>query len=144
MSETGIWFTHQCEIRFADLRGRCSALYFARFKTIDMVTHAHLINKLNEMGYSDIRLIPGFGLCGIQQMICTFGLMVCLMEHGHEGRFCFEHYEDARDSLKAWTGKSFPTGPWIKFKGYGGEILGPGAAMDSIQYVLNPDPPQSA
>jgi len=59
--------------------------------------------------------------CGLLRFLFTWGLVVDITETGEgeifEYRFCFEHYEDALASLKAWDGTGLPGGPWIKQKG---------------------------
>lgn len=59
--------------------------------------------------------------CGILRFLFTWGLVVDITETGEgeifEYRFCFEHYEDALESLNSWNGEGLPGGPWIKQKG---------------------------
>lgn len=71
--------------------------------------------------YDHLRAVPGVGLCGIRKMNFTFGLFVGLDEGGCRGRFCYKTGEDAVEALKTWNGIGDPSGPWIKYKGEGGE-----------------------
>ena len=36
-----------------------------------------------------------------------------------------EHHQDAALALQAWSGKGHPSGPWIKYKGAGIDLLNP-------------------
>lgn len=77
--------------------------------------------------YTDVRELPNGGLVGLSKMAYTTGLVVGLEDTGYAGRYCYERASDARGALNAWTGEGDPPGPWIKYKGHGGERLGPGA-----------------
>lgn len=89
-----------------------------------------LVRELEGFGYSDIHLLPARGLCGIHKLMFTTGLVVGMDRYGYVGRYCYEHERDARAALAAWNGRDDPPGPWIKWKGEGGERLGPGATGD--------------
>lgn len=77
--------------------------------------------------YANVRELETGELAGLSLMIVTVGLVVGLEESGYRGRYCYERYEDAKAALEAWDGEGDPSGPWIKYKGRGGERLGPGA-----------------
>jgi hypothetical protein len=76
-------------------------------------------------GYTDIREIPGQGLCGLQKFVFTWGLVVDLSEESYGLRYCFETEAAARAALLAWDGQGHPGGPWIKCKGAGVDLLNP-------------------
>jgi len=44
---------------------------------------------------------------------------------GYQRRYCYEHAADARAALMAWDGNGHPSGPWIKCKGAGIDLLNP-------------------
>lgn len=72
-------------------------------------------------GYTDIREIPGRGLCGLHNFMFTTGLCWGLDESGYRGRWCYQSPNQAKDALERWDGHGDPTGPWVKYKGEGGE-----------------------
>ena len=73
-------------------------------------------------GYSDIRSTRGL-LCAILQFNVTTALVVGLDEAGYQRRYCYEHRADARAALSVWDGRDHPSGPWIKCKGPGLDLL---------------------
>lgn len=77
------------------------------------------------MGYSDLKKLPCGALAGLLQFNFTHGLLVGLDTEGYERRYCFEHESDARKALEAWNGLGHPSGPWIKCKGAGLDLLNP-------------------
>jgi hypothetical protein len=85
------------------------------------------IARFESEGYFSIRLLPDNRLAGIMPFLFTFGLVVGLDDTGYQGRYCYEHLTDAAKALANWDGIGDPSGPWIKYKGKGGERLGPGA-----------------
>jgi hypothetical protein len=74
--------------------------------------------SLRGEGFVHLRHIPGLGLCGIKQYIVTFGIVVGIDEMGYQARFCFEHFADAELAFHDWDGTDYPSGPWIKLKGF--------------------------
>lgn len=60
-------------------------------------------------------------ICGLQPFLFTWGLVVNLRVVGdgefYDHRYCFEHFEDALESLNAWDGNGLAPGQWIKLKG---------------------------
>jgi hypothetical protein len=76
--------------------------------------------------YTAVRELPTGELAGLSKMAYTTGLVVGLDDAGYRGRYCYERACDAQDALDAWTGEGDPSGPWIKFKGRGGDRYGPG------------------
>lgn len=77
--------------------------------------------------YEMLQEVPGHGLCGLHKYLFTTGLVIGLDEDGLAGRYCYAQWADAWKALRNWDGVGDPTGPWIKYKGTGGERLGPGA-----------------
>lgn len=80
---------------------------------------------LEDVGYSDLRVMPAGQLCGLKKFIFTSGLMVGLNPISYERRYCYEFESDARAALALWDGMGHPTGPWIKCKGRNIEFLNP-------------------
>lgn len=76
--------------------------------------------------YTSVRRLPSGELAGITKMAYTFGLVVGLDDTGYRGRYCYELACEAQEALDAWDGDGDPSGPWLKYKGHGGERLGPG------------------
>lgn len=85
---------------------------------------SNLLSMLAENGYTNIRKV-GQQLCGLQCFMFTTGLMVGLDANGYQRRYCYEHREEALEALKTWDGTGHPSGPWIKMKGGGAELLNP-------------------
>ena len=83
-----------------------------------------LLSFLQEQGYRELRLI-GDVLCGLHRYNFTTGLAVGLTFECYERRYCFEHSEDALRALRDWDGQGHPSGPWIKCKGAGVDLLNP-------------------
>ena len=81
-----------------------------------------------DCGYLHARQLEDGAWVAINQQIYTTGLVVDLDATGYSFRYC---YEKRVDAVKAYTmmltKDEIPYGPWIKRKGEGGEILGPGA-----------------
>lgn len=69
--------------------------------------------------------------CGLYRFIFTVGLILDYDPGNHfelySGRYCYEHLADAKEALHAWDGAVDPPGPWIKYKGNGGERSNPSA-----------------
>jgi len=81
---------------------------------------------LEEQGYTNLREIPGHGLCGIQRMLFTYALY-CHIDSSGFGpyRFCYPQFFDALDAIEQWDGKDLPPGKWIKCKGVFGDFRNP-------------------
>lgn len=78
------------------------------------------------LGYVGVRQIAG-KWCGLHPFLFTFGLVVGLSDEGYERRYCYERLSEAADALQTWDGTGHPNGPWIKCKGAGIDLMGPGA-----------------
>jgi hypothetical protein len=78
-------------------------------------------------GYSNARIVPKHGVCGLNLFLFTVGVIVGIDELGYAGQYCYENLAEATIALDEWTGEGDPPGPWIKYKGHGEERLGPGA-----------------
>ncbi len=87
-------------------------------------SRTELWSTLEAAGYDDLRAINGV-ICGIRRFNYTTAIVVGLDEAGYELRYCFEHKEDAKAALRAWDGEGHPSGPWIKCKGAGVDLLNP-------------------
>ena len=88
------------------------------------------LREFKSEGYSDFKLVNG-KLCGLLPFVFTTGLIVGLEPMGYDHRYCFEHEHDARNALMAWTGDGHPSGPWIKLKGIGIDLLNPEFGTDA-------------
>lgn len=83
-----------------------------------------LTQSLFANGYSDIRMLHS-QVCALKQFNYTTAVVVDIGLSGYQRRYCFEHQEDARAALLAWDGHQHPSGPWIKCKGLGIDLLNP-------------------
>ncbi len=83
-----------------------------------------MLEAFTALGYSDIQLVGG-QVCALRGFNFTTGLLVHLTEWGYDRRYCYELREDARAALLTWDGRGHPTGPWIKCKGAGIDLLNP-------------------
>lgn len=84
--------------------------------------NSDLTSVLLEAGYSDLRNL-GREVCGIKRFNFTTAVVVGLDFAGYQRRYCYEHEADARAALLAWDGEGHPSGPWIKCKGAGIDLL---------------------
>ncbi|VTU46213.1 hypothetical protein SRS16P2_00548 (plasmid) [Variovorax sp. SRS16] len=75
-------------------------------------------------GYADVRAI-GDQVCAVKRFNFTTAVVVGLDDVGYQRRYCYEHQADARAALLAWDGRGHPSGPWIKCKGAGIDLLNP-------------------
>lgn len=78
-------------------------------------------------GYSQSTQLPDGSWCALFPYLFTTGLMVGLVDgdnHYHR-RYCYEHHQDAARALLEWDGVGHPSGPWIKCKGSGIDLLNP-------------------
>ena len=78
---------------------------------------------LKNEGYFQITEVPEVGVCALYRFLFTVGLVVSINEIGYRGRYCYENLSDAKEALDIWDGQGDPPGPWIKYKGEGGERL---------------------
>ena len=91
---------------------------------MNALTSEDLNHFLLKQGYTDLREVNGV-LCGIQRLAFTYGLIVGLDWDGYSHRYCYEHKADALAALNSWNGQGHPSGPWIKLKGIGVDMLNP-------------------
>lgn len=95
---------------------------FPLHRTFDnQMERTKLIAFLEEQGYYSLREVEGRGLCGLMKFIFTTGLVLGLDEHSYRGRYCYSSAADAQSALDSWDSQGDPGGPWIKYKGEGGE-----------------------
>ncbi len=80
-----------------------------------------LRKHLEHEGYMFLTEIPGRGLCGLYRFLFTTGLVIGIDQIGYKGRYCYSERSDALYALSHWDGTDDPPGPWIKYKGEGGE-----------------------
>lgn len=83
-----------------------------------------LIDALSASGYTEIRVLRG-QLCAVKKFNYTTAVVVGLDDVGYQRRYCYEHHADAQAALLAWDGHEHPSGPWIKCKGGGVDLLNP-------------------
>ena len=67
-----------------------------------------LVLELVRNGYSDLRVVPGRGVCGLHRYIYTVGVCYGMDMTGMKGRFCFDTEQNARLFLKDWDGETIP------------------------------------
>lgn len=83
------------------------------------------IDHLTELsGCSELQVVSGL-VCGLQKYKFTTAVVGGLGAKGHDRRYCDEFEADARTSLLNWDGRGHPSGPWIKCKGAGVDMLNP-------------------
>lgn len=86
------------------------------------VINIALKHWLKANGYWNIKILNG-KICALERFIFTTGLVVGLDEFGKQGRYCYEDKASAEAAIEEWDGIGDPPGPWIKYKGKGGERL---------------------
>jgi len=99
-------------------------LIHAMERTISVFSDEFLA-ALQAQGYSSLKVCGASGLCGVKRYNFTWGLTVNLDPVGYERRYCYEARADASTSLAEWSGDGHPSGPWIKCKGGGIDLLNP-------------------
>ncbi|OYY33399.1 MULTISPECIES: hypothetical protein [unclassified Polaromonas] len=94
-----------------------------------MKASAHIPSNLQQVvkenGYSEVRDVAGQGRCGLLPFAYAWTIVVGLTPDCYGRRYCFEHQGDASQAFAAWTGQANPSGPWIKCKGAGIDLLNP-------------------
>lgn len=83
-----------------------------------------LTNTLTGDGFTDLRRLMG-QTCAVKKFNFTTALVVGLDGLSYQRRYCYEHRADAQTALQAWDGRGHPSGPWIKCKGAGIDLLNP-------------------
>lgn len=80
---------------------------------------ADLFVELSRLGYQNLKRMPDGTVCGLLPFLFTTGLAVnvSIKTQFYDHRFCFENSHEASQSLEAWSGQGYPSGPWIKLKG---------------------------
>lgn len=63
--------------------------------------------------------------CAVRRFNFTTAIVVGLDALAYSRRYCYEHAVDAETALAAWDGQDHPSGPWIKCKGAGIDLLNP-------------------
>jgi hypothetical protein len=99
----------------------CFQRWIAKTQT-DTMNDVILRDYLAAEGYSYLTTIGG-KLCGLHQFAFTWGLVVGLDKDGYERRYCYESRANAWAALQMWNGDGHPSGPWIKCKGRGIDLL---------------------
>lgn len=82
------------------------------------------VGTLSASGYTDIRVIRA-QVCAVKTFNYTTALIVGLSELGYERRYCYEHRLEAQATLETRDGQKHPSGPWIKCKGAGIDLVNP-------------------
>jgi hypothetical protein len=92
---------------------------------ISLTAFKELQYRLQKEGHYHIRALEINGeikMCSVHRMIFTTAVTVGVDNKGnYEGRYCYNSFWDATRALKEWDGQGDPPGPWIKYKGEGGE-----------------------
>ncbi len=84
------------------------------------------LNKEIKEQYTHMKHISGKGMCGIQRLLFTTGLVVGIDNIGYEGRYCYNTHNEAVKALDSFTEDDiYPEGDWIKYKGRTGEFNNP-------------------
>lgn len=84
---------------------------------------------LAENRYAHVRVLAG-KVVALQSFNYTTGLVVGLDFGGYEVRYCYEVADDAMAALELWDGTGHPSGPWIKCKGAGVDLLNPSFGVE--------------
>lgn len=79
---------------------------------------------LRSRGITEVREIQN-QVCGLQRFTFTTAVVVGITDQVYQRRYCYEHQADAQAALAAWNGEGHPSGPWIKCKGAGIDLLNP-------------------
>lgn len=87
-------------------------------------TSLAIVDMLSANGYSCVRNLNK-QWCALKQFNFTTALVVGLDDVGYQRRYCYEHWADAHTALLAWNGLHHPSGPWIKCKGGGIDLVNP-------------------
>lgn len=96
-----------------------------QWQALAVSTEAELEAIFTASGYHEVKRVSNGVLCVIFKFNFTFGLVAGLELDGYSRRYCYEHEEDAKTALNQWDGKDHPSGPWIKCKGAGLDLLNP-------------------
>lgn len=86
-------------------------------------------SQFEGLGYEELCQRGKRGVCGIHAFVFTGALVVGIDQLGYEGRYCYPSMAEASEALAQWDGEKDPPGNWIKYKGRGGERLGPGCEV---------------
>lgn len=90
----------------------------------DQSTASQLEELLTPSGWTDFCVLQD-QVCAVKQFNYTTAVVVGLDDVGYQRRYCYEHRADAQAALAAWDGREHPSGPWIKCKGVGIDLLNP-------------------
>ena len=85
------------------------------------------MNDVLSWGYVRARQLPDGRWLGVTPMLFTAALCVDLTSAGYAWRYCYASMGEAVAALEAWDGQGDAPGNWIKRKGKGEDVLGPGA-----------------
>lgn len=88
------------------------------------------IEFFKEQEYLDARQLADGTWIAIMPMGFTWGLFIGLDKDGYRHRYCYQYMLDVLDAFLTWDGTGHPPGPWIKLKGVGMDLLGPGAVAE--------------
>lgn len=86
-----------------------------------------LKDELTEMGYYNLMVVEGRGICGLMRFIFTTAIVEGITANDYKGRWCYPHHlvTECLVAYSIWDGKEDPIGDWIKYKGYGREYCNP-------------------
>jgi hypothetical protein len=90
----------------------------------DIALDQRLVERLMLEGYADVCVRRG-QVCAVGRFNFTTAVVVGLSSAGYDRRYCYEHRADAQAALARWDGAGHPSGPWIKCKGAGIDLLNP-------------------
>jgi hypothetical protein len=81
-----------------------------------------LTKILNDLGWDNLRIIEGRGICGTttKNFLFTNAIAFGLDENGWRGRWCYPKelgIEHVKVAFKYWKGEGDPLGDWMKHKG---------------------------
>ena len=90
------------------------------------MTDQERIAMAEGFGYEQPRVMPDGSVAALGRQLYTVGIVMGIDDDGYSARYCYGSYAVAAAALKAWDGTGDPPGPWLKYKGLGGERIGPG------------------
>lgn len=74
------------------------------------MTDDETIRLLESEGYADIRKMPDGEFAAIRTFVFTCAIIYGMTPWGHDERWCYRTYEDAKKALDAWNGEGEPEG----------------------------------
>jgi|SRR5882672_1385685 len=81
--------------------------------------------------YWALRVIPGQGLCALQEELFTIALLCKIGPSGYQGRYTFQTLLQGCKAICTWSGEGRPGDDWINY--YGGQE----GRVRNLQHPIN-------